>query len=588
MAAKKWWEDEDDVDTEKEKEDKEITPDLLTAFVGDMKKSQGTQPISDKPPEKVNVYPQKDGKILSGPPAEKEVVQPGGNVVRFFDDKTDRHEYSTSDLVAMALIGLGTPMLGHHFGGKQGGFAGAASAGKALSDMMVKEEDRANRVADAKALNKSKILTARELATLGQKGGTGKVGTFQWIKGSNKNGEPVYYRVNRTTGDVDKVNTIAGYSKEFYENQPQKDGNVYDSDGVAMPAPDGGTGKTGASLDGGEKPPKPKASDDRTFDYTNEPPEKKPAGVPDKLPKGESKVTEDEAKNTAQYLADQRLGEIESTMPDARELDPTPKNGESIASGKARAEAAKKLRDDLNKETAALKKDLLDAQQQIEKEDRGEGRAKRISAFRKQLEKHRIMKNAEGQLVDVDDKDGAKPLAGANPKKPPATAGGGRGSAAQQAKQEDKVIQFDTAIASMRSVLNKLGDNSNWVGAVDGRVATLNPEESAFRSELGQMNDAYRHMITGAGAGNKELAKLESRMPSEKDLSLKIFKAKALDYIDKVEREKAIYMKGHNMSPDAEAIKVNLNEQHRQVESKPDVIQNGHTYKWNAEKGKYE
>jgi hypothetical protein len=589
MATKKRWYDEEDmVDAEDPK-----TPDLLEAFVGSLKKSTGYEAKDpDAEDQKTLVYPQTDkGKILAGPPKEAGGVD--NSLVRFYDDKTDRHEYSSSDKIAMALIGLGGPLIGGLLGGKVGAYAGGAQSGSALANMMEKEQDRADKVAAAKALNKSKIMTAMELQKLGRgKDGMGaKVGTYQWVKGSNKKGEPVFYRVNRVTGEVDKANTLPGYSKEYYDRVPQGGGVALDDDGVEMPPPPdskaAGTSKSsgGAALTDEGNPPPTNPKDDRTFDYSKEPPEKKPANVAGKLPENTmtegspgTRVSAEAANTSADILAEQQRDAIKARMPQPIDLNPSPRNGESFDQAKQRAADARKLRDDLNNELKDVNKNLLDFRQDLEKADKGLERSKALAKFKKSLDKNRIMKNADGELVDVDANPGsAKPLQGTNPKKAPAAGKDGKGgkvSAAQQAKMEDKLIQFDTAIADMEDVIAKVGNNSKWVGIIDGRAPTVDEKEAAFRSALGQMNDSYRHAITGAGAGNAELRKLESRLPSEKDLSLKVFKSKAHDYIEKMKRQKDLYMKGHKMAGgDAEAIKGNLEVQKDQVkEAHPGMV----------------
>lgn len=106
-------------------------------------------------------------------------------------------------------------------------------------------------------------------------------------------------------------------------------------------------------------------------------------------------------------------------------------------------------------------------------------------------------------------------------------------------KQLEQVDQFDQSIEKMQSALDALGDNASWTGPVDGNIPDfLTPSDQvAFRSAVGRMTDAYRHLITGAGAGNKELEKLESRLPSATD-TFANFQAKAKDFIKEVQNSK--------------------------------------------------
>ncbi len=122
-------------------------------------------------------------------------------------------------------------------------------------------------------------------------------------------------------------------------------------------------------------------------------------------------------------------------------------------------------------------------------------------------------------------------------------------------KQLGEVQDFDNSLLSMKSVLGQLGDHSEWTGSLDGRVpdAIVSADQVAWRKELGRMVDQYRKLITGAGASNQELAKLESRLPEPTDTYAN-FVAKAKNFIDSVERGRGSFMKnlkaqGKNVSP---------------------------------------
>lgn len=122
-------------------------------------------------------------------------------------------------------------------------------------------------------------------------------------------------------------------------------------------------------------------------------------------------------------------------------------------------------------------------------------------------------------------------------------------------KQLGEVQDFDNSVDSMKSVLNQLGNKSEWTGPVDGRLpdAVIGSEQVAFRSELGRMVDQYRKLITGAGASNQELKKLEGRLPQPTDTYAN-FVAKGKNFISAVERGRGNFMKnlkaqGKNTSP---------------------------------------
>jgi hypothetical protein len=121
----------------------------------------------------------------------------------------------------------------------------------------------------------------------------------------------------------------------------------------------------------------------------------------------------------------------------------------------------------------------------------------------------------------------------------------------QEAKLSDKqtegLQEFDDSLATMKSVLGQLGNHSNWTGMVDGRVPDtfVGPDQVNFRAELGRMVDKYRKLITGAGASNQELKRLEGRLPSVTD-NFANFVAKANGFISEVERQRGSFLKNLN------------------------------------------
>lgn len=151
--------------------------------------------------------------------------------------------------------------------------------------------------------------------------------------------------------------------------------------------------------------------------------------------------------------------------------------------------------------------------------------------------------------------------------------------------QLKEVQDFDDTITKAQSVISMLGNNSNYTGSYDGRVpdALVGSDQVAFRSAVGRMTDAYRKLITGAGASNQELARLEGRLPQPTD-TFADFQAKAKSLIEETKRAKESHLKnleynGKNTEPFKSASKA----------SKPKtVVQNGHTYTLNPETGEYE
>ena len=111
-------------------------------------------------------------------------------------------------------------------------------------------------------------------------------------------------------------------------------------------------------------------------------------------------------------------------------------------------------------------------------------------------------------------------------------------------KQIERINEFDSPLSNVRTLTALLGNNDNFVGPIDALTPKMigSDELNTFHAAVGRMQDAYRHLITGAGAGNVELAKLESRMPNTSD-SPSSFKAKAKQFEEELTRQKSIYLK---------------------------------------------
>jgi hypothetical protein len=78
---------------------------------------------------------------------------------------------------------------------------------------------------------------------------------------------------------------------------------------------------------------------------------------------------------------------------------------------------------------------------------------------------------------------------------------------------------------------------ASFVGPMSGRTDTvLNPDKAAFQADLGRFFDAYRQAVTGAGASEKEIERLETRMPQPTDTA-GVFKRK-MEYLLKYAQDK--------------------------------------------------
>ncbi len=158
-------------------------------------------------------------------------------------------------------------------------------------------------------------------------------------------------------------------------------------------------------------------------------------------------------------------------------------------------------------------------------------------------------------------------------------------------KQGDEIADFDKSVASVNQSLASM--KNNYVGPLDGRVPDMlvSGDESAFRANVGRMTDAYRKLITGAGASNQELARLESRLPQVTDTP-ENFRAKAQGFIQEVQRNRGVYLdnlkkRGKNVAPYESGVSAPpAGPQPPPHGAK--VRQAGHTFTWNASTGKYE
>lgn len=102
-------------------------------------------------------------------------------------------------------------------------------------------------------------------------------------------------------------------------------------------------------------------------------------------------------------------------------------------------------------------------------------------------------------------------------------------------KQIGDIQQYDDSINSLQDMLNSA--KPEYIGAIDGNLPdwTRGGDEAAFRSRVGRYSDAYRKLITGAGASNMELKRLEGRLPGTTD-TFENFQAKAKAMLDETKR----------------------------------------------------
>lgn len=89
----------------------------------------------------------------------------------------------------------------------------------------------------------------------------------------------------------------------------------------------------------------------------------------------------------------------------------------------------------------------------------------------------------------------------------------------------DKLSELDSRIIEAQDFVNQVQKEGRLVGPIDARFGFTDPlfdrdfqaKKEAFKSSLGQAFDAYRKAITGAGAGEREIALLRENFPTMED-----------------------------------------------------------------------
>jgi len=108
-------------------------------------------------------------------------------------------------------------------------------------------------------------------------------------------------------------------------------------------------------------------------------------------------------------------------------------------------------------------------------------------------------------------------------------------------KQVSEIQDFDNILNEVKELENTF--SKDYVGPIQGRVWDVlsNAEKNAYRSRVGRMTDAYRRIVTGAAAPDKELQRIESRLPHPSDPD-ETFLRKMKDYKETMEKGRRRYL----------------------------------------------
>lgn len=155
-------------------------------------------------------------------------------------------------------------------------------------------------------------------------------------------------------------------------------------------------------------------------------------------------------------------------------------------------------------------------------------------------------------------------------------------------KQADKFAEFDKTKTLMQDLGTMVKDS--YVGPLDQSIPDyfVGGDQAAFRSALGKLKDEYRKAITGAAASEKEIAMLETRLPSLSD-SAENFNAKlkqSLIELEKIQNSYAstLEKKGKNVenyklqstTPSATDLDVKIDsfmKKNPQIKTKEEAVQ---------------
>lgn len=549
------WDDEDEDELEQEDAPK-ANKSLLDAFVGDLDESEGVEPVSAD---------------SDGEEGDTEGQEPTANFVRFYDDRTERPKLSNSEMMALAAIGLIAPVLGFKAGGKVGGYAGGAAAAKGIGDALKLEDEHYKDISKTKAINKSRILTQRELsATKGA--GAGEKVKYQWLLTRNKAGEPVYTRVDRATGQPDRTLDLPAYKSEYYLRAPQGGSRtqspVTDGDGIEMPSPEDAKTFDVPNTTPGAAPP---------YNYDKKGPQPKPSDVPSKLPEGvkdpESEpaakkggnykpLSASEVNTSAERMLKETIADLEAQIPDERDLNSQPKQGESFNSAEDRAKEAQALKKQIIGDIAKAKDGLIGLQRDIEKETRGEARTKRLAEFQAKLreatQRERLGKSSGGKDGGKEGPGGGKPLSPVYVEK----FGFGK-----------------TAVNELSLLGSKVAEKKNLFGPVLGRAGSANPyakESQELQADLKRTAQTIGKYMEGGVLRKEDEVKYEKMLPIMSDTpDVAQYKLKEVEAMLRRKHEQDVSTlkaqgwdtTGLNIfdSEDARAIKSNLDVQKKQT-----------------------
>jgi hypothetical protein len=112
-------------------------------------------------------------------------------------------------------------------------------------------------------------------------------------------------------------------------------------------------------------------------------------------------------------------------------------------------------------------------------------------------------------------------------------------------KQLENVNDFDSAISNAQQLLDTY--KPEYTGPMDQYKSLplvksfSNPDAVAYQSKIGRLSDVYRKAVTGAAAADKELQRIESRLPQTNDTP-ETFKTKAQAFIKEMQAAKGRYL----------------------------------------------